>query len=138
MVGRLYAPDPLVVVSREKLVCCSVATTFAPTTAAWLASVTFPVILPWSNCARAGSTETVNAPKTAKKATTNAPDPHKRCILLSPPVRHSPDNPLVRIFRLPADCCGPASLRTSRSFQLSDSRSSPTTPNADTVTVPTD
>src|SRR5579863_9545752 len=130
MVGRLYTPAPLVVVSRVKLVVCSVATTFAPTTAAWLASVTLPVILPWSNWACAGSTHTIDAPKTAKKKAKNTPDPKMRLIIAITPVRHSPNNPRFEYYDLTPDCCGPARLRTSRC----PSGPSPTTAHIDAAT----
>src|ERR1700687_647938 len=112
MVGRLYAPAPLVTVSRVKLVCCSVATTFAPTTAAELASVTLPVILPWSNCAWAGSTQTVNAPKTAKRAAKNTLDPKKRFIIAITPVRHRLTIHWLEFYDYAPDCCVPAQGRT--------------------------
>jgi len=66
MVGRLYAPDPLSV-SRVKLVCCRWHNLRAHHSR-WLASVTLPVMLPWSSCRGWFKTQTVNAPKTAKKA----------------------------------------------------------------------
>src|ERR1700675_1522675 len=58
-------PDALVVVSRVKFVCCSLATTLASGIAAPLASATLPVMLPWSNCAWSRLT-TAEPPKRAR------------------------------------------------------------------------
>src|SRR5690349_20890260 len=83
-------------------------------------------MLPWSNWAWHGCTQTVNAPKTAKTDAHGPPDPCKRVTLLSPPPGVRPTFRWLEFW--PAAAARP-SLRRSCLFKLSDSRSSPHDPS---------
>src|SRR5947207_13993733 len=105
MLAKWYLPESLVVVVRGLFVATSVSVTSAPATVPPCASVTTPVTLPVSPCAKAGAA--LSARKTPTQ-TASAKKNESLFIWLDPPVNRSgPRNPTLgyRITerRIPGD-----------------------------------